>query len=153
MENKIIKIYNKKTGEVGFKWQDVILSFYDAPPEPIEITLNPILFWLESQEKETLREINHILIDVDTKTINVFYISEKKPLSGGTVPRGYTIETFENFPYGALSSKNKLPWHTYGKDYWTDKEPTPPKEPKNLWRNFERKDIWDDFKRNDIWGD
>lgn len=138
--DKLTTVWNKKTGEKGWKFKGIIFSFYDETETPETILLNPILFWLDQQGDEYINSLAHAMVDEDEKIIYLFFKEESQRLVGA-VPRGYTLEYFEQFPYGA-DTTGKL-WRNYFRNHWTEKKPLDWGEHKNVWGNdLNRKDIW-----------
>ena len=140
--DKLINVWNKESREKGWKYKGIVLAFYDEDiVYPPTLIFQPVLRWLDYQDDETFNAIAHVLIDEDEKILNVFFKNSEKTLKGGAViPRGYKIEIFENFPYGASTTGNI--WHSYDRDYWQDNEPVDWGEHKSVWGDLKRKDIW-----------
>jgi hypothetical protein len=140
MESKLTPVYNTDQ-EIGFRWEGIIFTFYEAITLPPEIYLDPILVWLAPHSTEIRESIAHVMVDVDSKTLHVFFKGEVQKLNFLTMPSGHKIEMFEFFPYGAKGKDSK--WESYERDDWTEDRPVSWGESKLQWRNdLDRKDIW-----------
>lgn len=122
MGNKLKTVFNKETGERGWMYKGVIFTFYEESDTPEIIPLDPILLWLDNQDDEFIKSLAHVMVDfdVDDGVINIFFKEEAQTWVG-KIPRGYTIEIFENFPNGC-DTTGKL-WRNYARDSWQYHKP------------------------------
>ena len=82
MDKNLTTVWNTETQEIGFLWNGIIFTFYDdiitLPPE---VFLNRIIIWLATHSVEIRESIAHVMVDVDSKVLHVFFKDESQELN------------------------------------------------------------------------
>jgi hypothetical protein len=145
MNKEIKKVWNKKSGDVGYRWREIVFVIEDlGDREPGEI-LEPIISWIESQKAETIESISIVCVNAFFEFIDLFFEGKTRKLRYKSKLGDYSLSVYPDGLSGGTLEKSKSVWEKFGKelDDWIESPPVDWGAGKKVWDNeLGRKDIW-----------